>query len=425
VRVLIVGGGGREHALAWAIRRDRPDVDVICAPGNAGTEEIASNVVVDVTDASEVARLASERAADLVVIGPDAAAAAGVADACASAGIRVFGPTAAAARIESSKSFAKDLMDSAGVPTARWVSGGASELPALRAFVRELGGACAVKADGLALGKGVVVCAGVGEAEAAVDACLKDRRFGEAGTTVVVEERLSGRELSVLGLCDGERVRVLVPARDYKRAEDGDRGANTGGMGAVAPPPDVEPESIAALVRRAVLQPCIDSLARRGTPFRGCLYAGLMLTEHGIRVLEFNARFGDPEAQVVLPLLREPFVDLLLACSEGTLEAGIAARSPSAAVGVVAAAQGYPGEPRRGDVIAGVDALDRDVLCFHAGTRRDGHSLRTAGGRVLCVVGTGATVEDARAKAYANIDRIHFPGMQLRRDVGTTAAVAA
>jgi phosphoribosylamine--glycine ligase len=425
MRVLIVGGGGREHALAWACSRDRDDVELICAPGNAGTEQIGSNVALDVTDAVAVARLARERSVDLVVIGTDAAAAAGVADACIASGVSVFGPTAAAARIETSKTFAKTLMDQAAIPTARWMSGGIDDRAALRGFISDLGGACVVKADGLALGKGVVVCDNAAEAEAALEQCLNGARFGAAGRTVVVEERLRGRELSVLALCDGERVRVLAPSRDYKRAFDGDAGPNTGGMGAIAPPPDVDAGAIVQLASATVLQACVDALRARGTPFRGCLYAGLMLGAQGVRVLEFNARFGDPEAQVILPLLDEQLLELMLAVARGDLREGTAACRPSAAVGVVAAAHGYPGEVRTGDAITGLESLDPDLLCFHAGTLRDGSGvLRTAGGRVLCVVATGFNHEDARARAYSNIERIRFEGMRTRRDIGAPAAVA-
>jgi phosphoribosylamine--glycine ligase len=314
-RALIVGSGGREHALAWACLRDAPDVAIIVAPGNSGTADIAENVAVNVTDAAAVARLAAERAVDLVIIGPDAAAAAGVADACNARDIPVFGPTAAAARIESSKTFAKQVMDAAGIPTARWVAGEATDRQRLSAFIADLGGVCVVKADGLALGKGVVVCAGVEEAERALDDCFGELRFGDAGRQVVVEELLSGVEVSVFGLSDGRNVRTLVPARDYKRIFDGDRGANTGGMGAIAPPPDAASSGFVEEMTRTVLGPCIAALREQGHPFVGCLYAGLMLTTDGVRVLEFNARFGDPETQVVLPLLDEPLLDVLTACA--------------------------------------------------------------------------------------------------------------
>ena len=418
-RALIVGSGGREHALAWACLRDAPDVAIIVAPGNSGTADIAENVAVNVTDAAAVARLAAERTVDLVIIGPDAAAAAGVADACNARDIPVFGPTAAAARIESSKTFAKQVMDAAGIPTARWVAGEATDRQRLSAFIADLGGLCVVKADGLALGKGVVVCAGVEEAERMLDDCFGEVRFGDAGRQVVVEELLSGVEVSVFGLSDGRNVRTLVPARDYKRIFDGDRGANTGGMGAIAPPPDAASNGFVEEMTRAVLDPCIAALREQGHPFVGCLYAGLMLTTDGVRVLEFNARFGDPETQVVLPLLDEPLLDVLTACARGEVAAGIAPAVHGAAVGVVAAAAGYPGDVRRGDVITGIESLDDDVFCFHAGTARDPDgTLRTAGGRVLCVTAIAPDVEAARARAYGNLARVHFDGMQARTDIG-------
>jgi phosphoribosylamine---glycine ligase len=426
VRVLIVGGGGREHALAWVCRRDAPDTQVIVAPGNAGTASIAENVALDVEDADAVVRLALERSVDLVIIGPDAAAAAGVADACGARSIPVFGPSAAAARIESSKTFAKELMDGARIPTARWIGGGAGDRSRLSAFVAELGGACVVKADGLALGKGVLICDGIEEAELALDACLDELRFGDAGSRVVVEERLRGVEVSVFGLSDGRRVRTLVPARDHKRIFDGDRGPNTGGMGAIAPPADIDARAFVAEVSRMVLGPCVDALRERGTPFVGCLYAGLMLTAHGMRVLEFNARFGDPEAQVVLPLLGEPALELFGQCAHGEVEEGAALAVADTAVGVVAAAAGYPGDVRRGDVITGLDALDDDILCFHAGTRRDRDgTLRTAGGRVLCVTAMAPDMETARVRAYGNLARVHFDGMQARTDIGHRVIAAA
>src|SRR5438552_8128677 len=339
MRLLIVGSGGREHALAWACRRERTDIEVICAPGNGGTAVIAENVTIDVTDARTIARIAAEREVDLVVVGPDAAVAAGDADACTARNIPAFGPTAAAGRIESSKSFGKVLMDEAGIPTARWLSGTADQRDALLAFAEDLGGACAVKADGLALGKGVVMCETLDDVHGALRACFDTARFGAAGSRVVVEEQLTGTEASVLALSDGHRLRLLMPARDYKRALDGDVGPNTGGMGACAPPPDIDAHGLTEQAARKVLQPCVDALRARGTPFVGCLYAGLMLTGDGIRVLEFNARFGDLEAQVVLPLLDEPLAEVLRDCARGEVAPGVAVTS-GAAVGVVAAAAG-------------------------------------------------------------------------------------
>jgi phosphoribosylamine--glycine ligase len=422
MRILVAGSGGREHALAWACARR--GAEIICAPGNGGTATIAENVDVAADDVENIVRLARERGVDLVVIGPDAAVAAGLADACAAAGIAAFGPTRAAGRIESSKEFAKQLMDSAGIPTARWRAGGAGQREALLAFVDELGGACAVKADGLALGKGVTVCDDAAQARAAIDACLLDGRFGHAGARVVVEERLTGREVSVLALSDGERLRVLVPACDHKRAHDGDRGPNTGGMGAYAPVGWLDGDALRTQAVEQVLQPCVDALSERGTPYRGCLYTGLIVTASGLRVLEFNARFGDPEAQVLLPLLVDDAPTMFAACVHGELVAGDVAVAAGASVGVVAAAEGYPGSVRKGDAIEGVDEVEDDVLVFHAGTARGADGvLRTAGGRVLTVVSHKATLESARRHVYANLDRIRFAGSWYRSDIAAPAAL--
>jgi phosphoribosylamine--glycine ligase len=391
---------------------------VLCAPGNGGTALVARNVAVGAEDVEAMVQLALAEDVDLVVIGPDAAVAAGLADALDVEGIDCFGPTAAAGRIEGSKEFAKDLMNDAGIPTARWVGAGESTLARAVDFIEELRGNVVVKADGLALGKGVTVCSSVPEAVAAVDECLVARRFGEAGLRVVVEERLTGPEVSIFALSDGIRVRVLAPACDYKRAYDGDQGPNTGGMGSYAPAAFVDADALLDQAVREVIQPCVDVLRERGTPYRGCLYAALMLTPDGMRVLEFNARFGDPETQVVLPLLADDPVPLFLACARGELQPGRAAWSSGACVGVVAASGGYPGPVRTGKVITGLDALDPDVLCFHAGTqRRDDGALLTGGGRVLTVVGRGDTLDAARRRAYANIERISFEGMRYRRDI--------
>jgi phosphoribosylamine---glycine ligase len=422
-RILVAGSGAREHALAWACARRHGDLQVTCAPGNGGTASFATNVPIAADDPQAIVHLARDVHAGLVIVGPDAALAAGVADACREARIAVFGPSAAAARIESSKSFAKQLMDSASIPTARWFAGGADDRAALHGFIDDLHGRCVVKADGLALGKGVIVCDGAAQARAAVAVCLDEQRFGSAGSHVLIEERLSGAEVSVLALVDGRNIRLLPPARDYKRVGDGDRGPNTGGMGAVTPPPGLS-EDVLARVERDVLRPCTDALAAAGTPFSGCLYAGLMLTADGPRVLEFNARFGDPEAQVVLPVLDEDVLELLAACASGGLVPGTVRRgSDGCAAGIVLAASGYPGTPRRGDVISGLNTLDSDILAFHAGTRRTGDRLITDGGRVITLVARGGSVDAARQRAYQAVTSIHFDGMQHRSDIGldTTA----
>lgn len=418
VRVLIAGSGGREHALAWSCMRHRARVQVACAPGNPGTEMLGDNLAIKADDPGGIARAADAWGADLVVVGPDAALAAGVADACRARGLAVFGPSAAAARIESSKVFAKRLMDAAGIPTARWCAGSAADRGQLLSFIADLGGRCAVKADGLALGKGVTVCDDVDTAVAAVRECLDEARFGRAGQTVVIDERLEGEEVSVFALSDGRNVRLLPPARDHKRLGDGDTGPNTGGMGAVTPPPGLAVDRLLDEAERTVIRPCIDALAEGGTPFVGCLYAGLMLTAAGIRVIEFNARFGDPEAQVLLPVLGEDLCDLMNACARGGLEPGrVSSRKEHAAVGVVLAAAGYPGIPRRGDAITGVEALGPGVMAFHAGTRRDQGTLRTDGGRVLTIVAAAGDLDEARRRAYRGAETVQFRGVHYRTDI--------
>ena len=423
MRVLVVGSGGREHALAWACARHESRPELICAPGNGGTALLGTNVAVSVTDAPRVARLAREQDVDLVVVGPDAALAAGVADSCREAGVTVFGPSAAAARIEWSKTHAKQVMDRAGVPTARWRSGTGESRGDLVDFVLELDGRCVVKADGLAAGKGVAVCDTLEDAFAAIASCLDERRFGDAGSVVVVEERLRGTEVSVFAVCDGRRYQLLSPARDYKRAHDSDHGPNTGGMGAYAPATDGCPPL--GEVAEQVIEPTLAALAEAGTPFVGCLYVGLMVSSDGFRVLEFNARFGDPETQVVVPLAGPGFLDLLLAAARGELAGPAPAPVAGAAVVVTAAAQGYPAAARTGDPITGLGDLDGDVLCFHAGTARDEHGrLVTAGGRVLGIVGQGGDVATARRRAYDNLERVHFAGMWSRSDIAVLPAGA-
>jgi phosphoribosylamine--glycine ligase len=418
--VLVLGGGAREHALVWACRQSVLPEAVLCAPGNGGTCAQAENVALRADDADGVTRLVRDRAIELVVLGPEAAVAAGIADRCAELGVACFGPTRDAGRIESSKAFAKQLMDGAGIPTARWQAGGATARGDLLAFARELGGACVVKADGLAAGKGVAVCDDIVQAARALDACLRDQRFGEAGATVVVEERLAGREVTVQAFCDGENVRMLPPACDYKRALEGGRGENTGGMGAYAPPLHLDPEALLETARVEVMEPAVAALAARGTPYRGCLYAGLMLTMDGPRVLEFNAHFGDPEAQVVLPLVAEDIVELMGACAVGSLPAGNVRLHGGAAVGVVLASAGYPGAVTTGHVISGLEQREHHHgHVFHGGTVRaaDG-TVRTAGGRVVTVVGRGDDVAEARRRAYGRAADITFTGVTSRGDIG-------
>jgi phosphoribosylamine--glycine ligase len=416
MNVLLIGSGGREHALAWKLAQS-PLIDALfIAPGNPGTARIGRNLPVEVLDVPCLVEVAQRERVGLVVVGPEAPLAAGLADACLKAGIPVFGPTAAAARVESSKAFAKRLMIEAGIPTA---DARIFDDPDSAAdFVRRSGRVWVVKADGLAAGKGVIVPETVSDT---VDA-IRTLSATRAGARLVLEERLSGPEVSLIALCDGERALPLPPAQDHKRLRDGDAGPNTGGMGAYAPAPHLTPADVTDLTTQIML-PALRALAAAGSPFCGALYAGLMLTEHGPRVLEFNARFGDPEAQAILPLLQGDLLTALLACAgQGELRDDTVHWTGDAAACIVLAAEGYPDTPRRGDVLSGIESVDDPhVLIFHAGTAWKNGQLITAGGRVLGVTGVGATLRDALTRAYAAVDRISFPGMQYRRDIGARA----
>jgi phosphoribosylamine---glycine ligase len=404
VRVLVVGSGGREHALAWKLSRSDDAVELHAAPGNPGIADLGACHPVRDHDGEGLLALARELRVDLVVIGPEAPLVAGVADQLRQGGITVFGPSAAAARIEGSKTFAKDVMHAAGVPTAATLS--VARPP------------CVIKADGLAAGKGVFVCHTQDEVEAGV------RAASALGESFVIEELLEGDELSVFALADGGRAVPLAAARDYKRVGDGDTGPNTGGMGAYSPVPDAaEAEELV----EAIHQPVVEELARRGTPFAGLLYAGLMLTQEGPRVLEFNCRFGDPEAQCVVPRLEGDFVAALLAAAEGDLGEVDLAAAENAAVTVVMAASSYPEGPNDvGTPIAGIAEAEADgAVVFHAGTAvRDGE-LVTSGGRILGVTGVGETLDEARSRAYAGCERISFPGCRYRGDIALGAVNVA
>ncbi len=424
-RILVVGGGGREHALCWRIGRDRPDAELFVAPGNGGTAGLATAIPLAANDIDGLVAWCVDMRPDLVVVGPDDPLAAGLVDALVRVGILVFGPTAAAARIESSKAWAAEVCAAAGVPMPESYAFDVAD--AADAFVHREDRPFVVKADGLALGKGVIVCDSVAQTHAAIDRLARCGEVGSAGERLLLQERLRGPEASVFAICDGSSFHVIGTARDYKRIGDGDRGANTGGMGAYSPLADVSSEMLADIETR-IIAPILAELRRRGCPFVGFLYAGLMLTADGPVVIEFNARMGDPEAQVILPLLRFDLVSAMEAAVAGRLSEFAVPPSSGAAVCVVLASRGYPGAYQTGVVIRGTDEADEDVLIFHAGTRGDdgdGAGLATSGGRVLGVTGLGADVIEARARAYGGASRIRFDGAAWRSDIAAGPAEVA
>ncbi len=439
MKVLVVGGGGREHALAWKLSQDPSVSEVLCAPGNAGIAEVARLLPVAAGDVTRLAELAEREHIDLTVVGPELPLQNGIADLFMRRGLRVFGPTQAAAELECSKIFAKEFMSRHGIPTARYRVCDSADAARAAVTSGELGFPVVVKADGLAAGKGVVVARDRDEAERAIASMMDDRQFGDAGARVVLEECLTGPEVSFFALCDGRRAVALTTAQDHKRAYDNDEGPNTGGMGAFAPSPLVDAAGRNQIMRE-IVDPVIAGMRAEGHEYRGFLYAGLMMTCAGPRVIEFNVRFGDPEAQVVIPMIDGSLAPALMAAADGALTEGVSF-SGVKHVGVVLASQGYPASGPTGLPISGLTeaaALD-DVLVFHSGTSAapmdagcgpvNGanaafgrtHRILTAGGRVLTVVGRGPTYEAARTRAYAAVDKIGFNGMHVRRDIGRKA----
>jgi phosphoribosylamine---glycine ligase len=420
MRVLLIGSGGREHALAWALAASPLCDKLYAAPGNPGIAKEAECVPLAATDVDGIVAFAKREKIDFVVVGPEAPLVAGLVDKCEAAGIAAFGPTAAAAQLEASKGFTKDLCAAAGIPGAAYKR--FTDADAAKAYARTRGAPIVIKADGLAAGKGVTVAMTLAEAEAAIDEALVQNRFGMAGAEIVVEEFLAGPEASFLALVDGTNVLPLVSAQDHKRVGDGDTGPNTGGMGAISPAPQFTPD-IEAAALATILRPTVAAMAARGTPFKGVLYAGLILTKDGPKLIEFNVRFGDPECQALLPRLKSDLLPALIAARDGDLKDFDLRWDPRPSVSVVMAAKGYPGEPARGGAIKGLDRAAADgVLIFHAGTRRDGDTIVADGGRVLDVTALGDTMAAARRRAYDAIAKIDWADGFCRRDIGLSAA---
>ena len=416
MNILIIGGGGREHALSWKLADSIDEGYIYAIPGNPGMAETTD---VSMDDNAAIIDFAKGAKIDLVVVGPEAPLMNGLVDDLTAAGIRAFGPTSAAAQIEGSKSFAKDLMKKYGIPTARYEV--FTEAEPARAYVCTMGAPIVIKADGLAAGKGVVVAMTEREALEAIDRIMEDGSFGAAGSSVVIEEFMEGEEASLLAFTDGTVIRPMISAQDHKRAFDGDQGPNTGGMGTYAPAPVMTEEMTARAVEE-ILKPTIAAMAKEGRPYRGCLYAGLMITAEGPKVVEFNARFGDPETQVVLPLLDGNLYEIMCACCEGRLAEVPIAWKKGAAVCVVLAAGGYPGAYEKGREIHGIaDAEDAGALVFHAGTAERDGNIVTNGGRVLGVVGRGADIPAAVRAAYNAVEKISFDGMSYRKDIAHRA----
>ncbi|MBI3318879.1 MAG: phosphoribosylamine--glycine ligase [Candidatus Omnitrophica bacterium] len=420
MRVLVIGSGGREHALAWKLCKSPSVEKVFAAPGNPGMEPVAEAIPLSADQTVELAQFAQSSRIDLTVVGPEGPLTGGIVDYFQLKGLPVFGPTKAAARLEGSKGFAKELMQRRAVPTAGFQLFDSAERAL--AFLKESRMPVVVKADGLAGGKGAIICRSIEEAASAVSGMLSQQLFGEAGSRVVIEEFLEGEEVSILGVVDGTHVALLAPSQDHKRIFEKDQGPNTGGMGAVSPVPALE-EAELAQIRKRIFEPAIQEMSNRGTPFKGVLYAGLMLTSEGPKVLEFNVRFGDPETQAILPRLQTDLAELLLSAVEGKVDRVALKWDPKSCACVVLASRGYPEKPELGREITGLESVAEleETLLFHAGTKREGSRWLTWGGRVLNLVGLGNSLEAALERAYQAQERIHFEGKQFRRDIGSRA----
>lgn len=420
MKVLVVGSGGREHTLVWKIKQSPKVSQIYAIPGNPGIAELAQGINLPIEDVQAIADFAQQEKIDLTVIGPEAPLVAGLADELNSRGLKVFGPSKAAAELEGSKVFMKDLLKKYCIPTAGYAVFTESE-PAIK-YIREKGAPLVVKADGLAAGKGVIIAGSVEEAIEAATEMLDKGVFGEAGKRILVEDCLEGEEVSLLAFTDGKTVVPMVSAQDHKRAYDGDQGPNTGGMGAYSPVPQVSQELINQIVEE-VIEPTVRAMSSEGREYKGVIYAGLMLTAQGPIVLEFNARFGDPETQVILPRLDTDLIEIMESVVAGTLEKTTVNWKSETAICVVMASKGYPGEYVKGEVIEGIGEANRlgDVVVFQAGTKQDGGKILTAGGRVLGVTALGKNVEEARNKAYQGVELISFAGAEYRRDIGNKA----
>lgn len=417
MRVLVIGGGGREHALVWKISQSPIVTDIYCAPGNAGSAEIANNVPIAADQIDQLLEFAETNEIGLTVVGPEQPLVLGIVDRFQEKGLRIFGPTALAAELEGSKAFSKDLMKKYGLPTAEYETFTSREMA--QRYIDEKNQPLVVKASGLAAGKGVILCQNREEGLSAVNTIMKEKSFGEAGDQVVIEEFLEGQEVSVLAFSDGNTVLLMDSAQDHKAALDGDKGPNTGGMGAYSPAP-VFTDLLRQKVRDKIMLPLVRAMKSEGRPYKGILYAGLMLTKHGPKILEFNARFGDPETQPLLVRMASDIVPLFEACIDGTLDQHELKWKPESSVCVVMAAKGYPGSYEKGKMIKGLEEAGAltDVVVFHAGTKTDDNKVLTSGGRVLGVTATGPDAPSAIKKAYAAVEKIQWDGIHYRKDIG-------